>query len=96
MMLLEVLAEEGEHPLPCVGGGLLVLAESGDTCQCVEGSTVGEAVPRMGVGFHVVRNVLLGQHFCKSLSAASVEHIALPEAGDDGASAVDDFGVFTL
>ena len=49
-MLLEVLAEEGEHPLPCVGGGLLVLAESGDTCQCVEGSTVGEAVPRMGVG----------------------------------------------
>lgn len=31
--LLQVLAEEREHPLPCVGGGFLVLTESGDTRQ---------------------------------------------------------------
>jgi hypothetical protein len=28
--LLKVLAEEGEHPLPCVGGGFFVFTESGD------------------------------------------------------------------
>jgi hypothetical protein len=31
--LLQVLAEEGEHPLPCVGGGFLVFTESGDARQ---------------------------------------------------------------
>jgi hypothetical protein len=31
--LLQVLAEEGEHSLPCVGGGFLVFTESGDARQ---------------------------------------------------------------
>jgi hypothetical protein len=58
--LLQVVAKEGKHPLPCVGRGLLVFTESGDARQRLQGRTVGEAVPRMGVCLHVVRNVLLG------------------------------------
>src|SRR6476620_2205444 len=82
--LLEVVAKEGKHPLPCVGRVLLVFTESGDARQRLQGRTVGEAVPRMGVCLHVVRNVLLGQHFFKAFPAARLSGSRWPKLATMG------------
>src|ERR1700730_13444996 len=94
--LLQVLAEEAEHPLPCVVGGFLVFPESDDARQPLQRSTIGEAVSGSRVGLYVVWNVLLGQDFFEAFAAAPVERIALAEAGDDGTRTVEDVGVLAL
>src|ERR1700732_2390109 len=82
--LLQVLAEEAEHPLPCVVGGFLVFPESDDARQPLQRSTIGEAVSGSGVGLYVVWNVLLGQDFFEAFAAARLSGSRWPKLATMG------------